>query len=265
MSNAPETKYTDRDVRENEELIDAAIEYVEEYAGEFEYLIDMKMRLASGGDLTTPMIRGILNCMRHDPRVVGLPAPLPHEPGTVTPIATKQRQRREKRKAYGGNKDCPNPAFHSERHDWEDNEFKYYCDGKYAINRGERHEYYNSLVCHVAVDAYPKPHILYVAARGGALVHQIMPQGEWDGGAPITFAWKNYPHSWGWFRSQPEYEKFDDKIWSPDWHVKTRCRYPSFISNGHLLTLERAHLLVDNLEIPRKLCPHCMPEGFPNG
>ena len=183
----------------------------------------------------------------------------------MTPIATKQRQRREKRKGYGGEKECPNPDFHSNRHDWEDDEFRYNCSGKYLINRGEKHEYYNTLRLEIGMDAWPKKGIEYVAARSGALVHRIMPQGDWDGGPPIQFVWTSYPHSWGWFRSQPDYERFDEKVWAPDWHVKTICRYPSYITNGYLLNLEQAQSIAGPDFAPRNPCPHCMPEGFPRG
>lgn len=71
-----ERKYTDRDVRENDALVEAAVEFLENYHGEFEFLIDCKMRLSAGGDLSVGMIRGVLNCMRADPRVRNLPEPV---------------------------------------------------------------------------------------------------------------------------------------------------------------------------------------------
>lgn len=80
-------KYTDRDVRENPNFIDMAEEYLKQYQGEFEFLIDCKMRLAQGTELSTGMIRGVLNCMRVDPRVKSqLPEPMPEFDADVIPI-----------------------------------------------------------------------------------------------------------------------------------------------------------------------------------
>ena len=58
MNAAPDIKYTDRDVRENSDLVGAAYAYVENYQGEFQYLIDCKMRVASGETLTTGLVGG---------------------------------------------------------------------------------------------------------------------------------------------------------------------------------------------------------------
>jgi hypothetical protein len=78
MTGSASHKYTDRDVRENElEMRHFVESYLERYHGEFEFLIDCKMRVAEGYTLSTGMVRGVLNCMRNDPRVKGLPAPLP--------------------------------------------------------------------------------------------------------------------------------------------------------------------------------------------
>jgi hypothetical protein len=70
-----ERRYNDRDVRDDPRLEGLAIEYLEAYTGEFEFLIDMKMRVAADYGLTTGMVRGVLNCMRNDPRVRDLPEP----------------------------------------------------------------------------------------------------------------------------------------------------------------------------------------------
>jgi hypothetical protein len=70
-------KYTDRDVRENPDFYVTVIDYLEHYEGEFDFLVDCKMRVAMDRELTVGMVRGILNCMRHDPRVTNLPEPLP--------------------------------------------------------------------------------------------------------------------------------------------------------------------------------------------
>lgn len=72
-------KYTDRDVRENPDFYLTAVHYLSEYQGDFQFLIDCKMRVEHGSDLSVGMVRGVLNCMRVDPRVQNLPEPLPPE------------------------------------------------------------------------------------------------------------------------------------------------------------------------------------------
>lgn len=68
-------KFTDRDVRDDDGLVRIAYDYLQDYTGEFAFLVDMKMRALEFGDLSVGMVRGVLNCMRHDPRVTGLPRP----------------------------------------------------------------------------------------------------------------------------------------------------------------------------------------------
>ena len=66
---APEIRYTDRDVREDSNLRAIAERYVENYGGEFEPLVNAKNELSETGALTTSSARRVLNCMRHDNRV----------------------------------------------------------------------------------------------------------------------------------------------------------------------------------------------------
>ena len=82
----PAYKYTDRDVRELPYLTQIAYTYLDAYQGDFEFLLDAK-RIHYQGVLATATIRGVLNCMRADPRWAGyLPiAPSCVSPGLVTP------------------------------------------------------------------------------------------------------------------------------------------------------------------------------------
>jgi hypothetical protein len=67
-------RYSDEDVRRNPGVAFAAAErYLEGYTGEFDFLLGMQMRVSEGLDLTTGMVRGVLNCMRNDPRCGALP------------------------------------------------------------------------------------------------------------------------------------------------------------------------------------------------
>lgn len=228
MSNAPETKYTDRDVRESGDLVDRAIAYVENYTGDFQYLIDMKMRLAQEDDLTTPMIRGILNCMRHDPRIRNMPSPLPPDEATVTPIRSVRRQT-GKRKRYGGTKPCNDQGVEHGYHNWtdEDEWCEYACTGWHLINRVKPDDH-GYLTTHLFMDATVKRP--FAAARGGMLVHLVQ---------SASCRWYIEPHAWG-FAHDPELV------------VKTACRYPSFLDRPVLMDEEQAAA-----QIERKYCPHC--------
>lgn len=73
---APDMRYTDRDVRENPSLVGMVTDYLERYQGEFQFLLDAKIRSAAGRPLGVAMVRGVLNCMRNDARLLfELPAP----------------------------------------------------------------------------------------------------------------------------------------------------------------------------------------------
>lgn len=73
---APDLKYTDRDVRENPLLITLVEQYLTQYEGEFAFLRDAKIRSLAGIGLNVAMVRGVLNCMRNDTRIMfDLPTP----------------------------------------------------------------------------------------------------------------------------------------------------------------------------------------------
>lgn len=239
MTGGAELKYTDRDVREDRSLIEHVEAYLDGYSGEFEYLIDMKMRHASGLPLTVGMVRGVLNCMRHDPRVRDLPAPKPQEPGTVTSLTEVRKERDERparRSRYRGSKPCADAragGLH-DRHDWksEDRQDTYTCEGVFAINRGSTDSsgYWSGDVAAVTRIKVP-----YVAARGGKLIHQV--------GDPERshFVWRGRRHEWGYY----------DMYLS----VKTKCQYPSFLNDPYLLTEPESETMIALGD--RRPCPHC--------
>lgn len=231
MSAAPETKYTDRDVRGNPDLVEMAVEYVEAYDGEFEYLIDMKMRLAQNYDLTTPMIRGILNCMRHDPRVTGLPTPVPPEEGTVIELRQPKRARRRR---HGLDKENPVSCQKTTSHDahvwWKDDDSEW-CEGiPWEITR-TRYPHYPAVV--------KAP---FVVARQGNLIHRVADKGHY-------FYWRQETHEWGFWRMPGE--DFDD----PELWVNLVCRFPSILKRPILLDQERAEKMIEVCEL--RWCPHC--------
>lgn len=234
-----ELKYTDRDVRENPDFERLAQEYLRQYAGEFEYLIDMKMRDAQGMSLTVGMVRGVLNCMRHDPRVTGLPEPKPSEYGVVIDMEEERPRRQRGKRWFGGQDECNNSEPHDE-HDYEmelnrRGEVYYYrCPGVYLINRGITDEdgYWSG---DVAMPARIK--VPFALARGGKLIHRVIPEQSF-------FVWSAIPHAWGYRRVRLS--------------VKTLCQYPSYLWDPYLVgfavTEEQAEILA---WADRRKCPHC--------
>jgi len=61
-------KYTDRDIRDNPKLISLAEGYLLDYTGEFDYLLGCRELVEGGERLPIPLARGVLNCMRLDPK-----------------------------------------------------------------------------------------------------------------------------------------------------------------------------------------------------
>lgn len=59
------------------ELMRIAVLYVQQYRGDFPYLLNVRNRIAAMGEksLTRYMAKGVLNCMLHDPNVRNLPPP----------------------------------------------------------------------------------------------------------------------------------------------------------------------------------------------
>lgn len=196
-------KYTDRDVRENQdELTRVVYDYLFEYQGEFQFLVDCKMRVVSEYDLTIGMIRGVLNCMRVDPRAPSLPDPI--EWGAdVIPLHEPQPSRRR----YNDKKNCENTEPH--QHSQDDFKLIHYCPGRYAVTRNEGHFSYKR-------DAKIHPEYLFVTAKSDSsiLVHRA---------TSAEVEWYPHIHEFGWARK-------------PDVILHTNCRYPYYLRNGLLLT-----------------------------
>lgn len=73
---APELRYTDRDIREDDSLMDLAVAYLNVYGGDFEPLVNAQREMVSSGELSTRTARVVLNCMRYDINVSdSLPEP----------------------------------------------------------------------------------------------------------------------------------------------------------------------------------------------
>lgn len=247
MSAAPGIKYTDRDVRENEDLTDEVYRYVRGYTGEFQFLVDAKMALERDQYLPVPVVRGVLNCMRVDPRVAGtLPAPLP--PKDAEQVIKLEPERRKRRKPWiGDDITCEKVDQRIEHggHGYENDKEAGFCKGWHLINRDP------DKMVHVA-----KLKVPFVMARGGFLVHAVMPISE---AYPEVawYKWNGERHDWGFY----EYGNGP-----ADLTVKLACKYPSYITRGVLLTEQQAISQVTNCM--RRLCPHCgikIEETDPNG
>lgn len=222
-------KYTDRDVRENRDFESIALQYLENYEGEFAFLIDCKMRIASGLTLSTGMIRGILNCMRVDPRAPEMPDPLPaSDMGEV--IQMSPRKKKFKRRRYDDLPICPLTEAKLEHthklitSEWRDQ--YQYCGGYYHINRS---------IFHLPATVKAP----FLAARGGKMIHKAEGSGHCE--------WYPNAHGWG-------YSKYSGAHLS----AKTACKYPSWITQPILL-FEAQFSFLDGSPVP--LCRHCFSEG----
>lgn len=194
-------KYTDRDVRENPDFYGAAVNYLVEYEGEFQFLIDCKMRVASGMDLTTGMVRGILNCMRVDPRVKNLPEPI-EWPEDVIPIDRERSSYRRPKKRV--RVPCTRTDFHE--HKFEDWETYEYCPGKYEYNR----EVYE-------LPAKVHPEYIFVKGKSPTVftVHLV---------TESVVQWSPHRHEGGFYKVELI--------------VRTACKYPYYLRNPILLSAQ---------------------------
>ena len=225
-------KYTDRDVRENNSLVEFAMEYLLHYQGEFDFLVDCKMRISTGHDLTVGMVRGVLNCMRSDPRVTRMPDPMPpsEQMGEVIELI----QPKAYNKKMKSKKLVPCPLYeaklvhtHRRKNDaWYDTYEN--CHGYYRINRDPRG---------VDFDAVVKPP--FIVARHGKAIHKATGVGR--------VRWYPKYHEYGWSQ--------DPRI-----SVQVACKYPRWIDGGLLLFTPEA---LDCEGNPFPLCVRCFVEGEP--
>lgn len=220
-----ERKYTDRDVRDNlTEAIETVTDYLESYTGEFEYLVDCKMRLAHGMTLSVGMMRGVLNCMRNDPRVKDtLPEPLPEQPAEVVSI-----NRASSRQRKWGPADCDIETDHGGHYIGDEELFqrRHYCSGRWSINR----EAYT-------LPAKIKPIYTSVVTRTGALIHRL------TGEALVT--WFPHSHKPGFIGEGSTYL---GKYSSGSLIYLTSCKGASHIRNGILLTDDTAKIILKDRE-----------------
>ena len=83
---ALDLKYTDEDVRRDAELQRRAESYASHYEGDFDFLAMARAHMEKRGSLTIGVARGVLNCMRLDPRISdSLPPPDRGQADSVRP------------------------------------------------------------------------------------------------------------------------------------------------------------------------------------
>lgn len=237
---APERKYTDADVRADDELVELAHEYVEAYFGDFEPLVHARLALEYGRTLTTVEVRKVLNCMRNDWKYADkMPAPkatIIQMPDREERLVTRKQTRRRREPTWEErNQPCGNTDLHRP-HSYEGAISKYMnCDG---VNNGRRP--FN-------MDAEIR--VPYAVARGGKMVHIVA--------RTARFAY--FPDAYGWGYSFDGYAKMG-MTEGPDLYVELVCRYPGWIKKPVLLTAEQAMQVVDKTSQHVPLCKHCEKE-----
>lgn len=238
---APERKYTDADVRGDPELAELALDYLDNYTGDFEPLVRAQETLERGSLLTTTQTRVVLNCMRHDwsiadklpqpmAKVIDMPvrddvAPRPKKPKKKEPKWTEREV------------PCGNTELHH-GHNYEKDDYKYWhCRG----------------VSNDRVDRFWIPariKVPYAKARGGKMIHLVAPEdhvftytpNHYGDGYGSGYESKSRPRQWGF---------------SPRFSVNLLCRYPSWLENPILLA-EVPEGMLDPQGQPIGLCPHCI-------
>lgn len=242
-----ELKYTDRDVRENEDFAVMAREYVENYEGEFPFLIDCKMRLDSGLKLSVGMVRGILNCMRIDPRVpFDMPDPLPPEEGVVIQMPKRNKKKKAKYHLPAARKICPlleAGIYHKHKGshtNFYDAGYEY-CYGLYRINRRD-----------FELNATVKTEFVKAKTAASVLIHRASPH--------AFFRWKTLSHEYGWWGTKYGWPAADLHVHNPACHGARWLTSPILLKAEHI---EEWNASESDPEKQLRFCRHCWPDGGP--
>ena len=221
---APEHKYTDRDVREDASLTELAIEYLKNYGGDFEPILNAQSALNLHGEINTVLTRVVLNCMRYDTNVSAM-LPVP-EHAYVQPVV----RRLKSVSSYANPKDakCNNAEPHC-AHSFEGKKNLYiHCIGvPWEINRPRLWG---------GKTTFKSP---FIMSRTGKKVHRVVPVHEKN-----LVMWHN------------------KDIHSPgpatcfDWQVKLLCRYPSVVRKGQFLSEYEANCVINSFS-DIEMCQAC--------
>lgn len=227
-----EYRYTDRDVRENPTLTDLAYDYLDNYGGDFQPLIEALGTFKSDGKLPTNLVRVVLNCMRHDANVANdLPAPIGYKiPRKIAEVVKPRRRDWNE----------PVPCELSDRDESHDGH-TYRLDDEIVFCEGVPWKINRSVT---SFDAKIK--VPFARARGGKLIHSLTGEGWCEWFPPV------HGHTYGW-----------GKI-GPFLTVKLTCQYPSIIKRPILLTEEKARVLIESVPDELSVCPHCTEVAIKN-
>lgn len=244
MTSPPEIKYSDRDVREDYSLTAIAVQYVKDYAGEFEPLVDAQTELKEHGRLDPVTVRKVLNCMRHDRDWKGkLPVPKRRIPPVTDPDPLNPvRRARGKNWRDGFEKKCNKKEPH-DPHTWDKESRSHWCTGvRFKINRPEM------------LRMPTRIKLPYACARHGSYIHLTE-------GTGYALWWPNR-HSWGWHK--PDGYRFQEPK-GHSWHliVNLRCKNPGRLTDPVLISNDELMVFLENARKIRKpdakICPRCLP------
>lgn len=232
-------KFTDDDVRRHPGYHDVVLSYLDQYHGSFTFLLDVKRRVENGLDLTTGHVRGVLNCMRIDPRVQ-----IPEVDDLPKPKKRKKGKKSKRRKLAAvvpirpEKPECELEGTEHDRHYLvDDSGTRWPCWGWHSINR------------EISFTRRARFHAPYIRGRSSNLIHRSTHEGT------ITWWTSGVRHSWGMASAD----------W---WHVKAVCpvtlKQPSLLDAQGVEEAEpyeqpsstRAHTEIT-------LCQKCFPTGEP--
>lgn len=223
-------KYTDRDVREDESLSKIAEEYVRGYGGDFEPLVDARHMLDDGDELSTVVVRKILNSMRHDRDWANrMPVPIRSTNGAGTFV----------RRVLKESSACANESPHYP-HFWREADKEGQCRGiPYSINRPFEVDMKLSI----------KKGFVFAISMTGALVHRIDPNGA------HYAVWMPRRHDWGFDTSYMK-RRMNARV-----SVDMLCNNPSRIDFPVLLTIAQAEDYIGERSVsgkPVRWCDNCV-------
>jgi hypothetical protein len=239
MSGAPERKYTDADVRSDPELAELALDYLDNYTGDFDPLVRAQETLERGSLLTTTQTRVVLNCMRHDWSIADqLPQPMAKVIDMPVRDETIVKPKRKKEPKWTDRTvPCGRTEIHL-GHNYEKDDYKHWHCRGISNNRQD----YFWIPARIKVP--------YAKARGGKMVHLVNLEGDSN--------FKYMPNRYGDGYGSGYESKSIPKLWgfSPRLSVDLLCRYPSWLENPMLLAEIPEGMLTPQGQ-PIGLCPHC--------
>lgn len=216
-------RFTDRDVRDHPVLADVARNYLIQYTGDFEFLLEMRRKCER---LTVPQARGVLNCMRNDPRamtaLMEILRRLPRAPELPAANGDGDFEAKVVDIKVKAHPVCEITHPHESHYLGR----KGMCRGiPYEINRGPYFHFPASV---------KRP---FAVSKTGNLIHVVAKDRH-------AVQWHPPLHSYGFG-------------WC-ELYVNLLCRYPSSLRNPQLIDKERADILHDMLKM--EWCRHCVKE-----